>query len=184
MGGSIKKVFKTKKPIRILLLGLDAAGKTTILYRLKLGEYVQAIPTIGFNVETIQYKNIRFDCWDAGGQERFRRLWHHYCKNSQALIFVVDSSDADRVQEAKEEFHRILKEMAAEAATIVLVLANKQDLPNCMSTKEVSQKLELNEVSGFTWKVEPTCATTGAGLFEGMDWLIAELTKSWYHHNS
>ena len=77
------------------MLGLDAAGKTTILYRLQLGEDVHSIPTIGFNVETVNYKNISFTIWDVGGQDRLRKLWRHYYKDNDALIFVIDSADRD-----------------------------------------------------------------------------------------
>ena len=81
MGIKITKLFDklfSKKEMRILMLGLDAAGKTTILYRLKLGEVVQGVPTIGFNVETVEYKNIKFTVWDVGGQDKIRLLWRHY----------------------------------------------------------------------------------------------------------
>lgn len=70
MGLAITKLFDRlfgKKEMRILMLGLDAAGKTTILYKLKLGEVVSSVPTIGFNVETVEYKNIKFTVWDVGG---------------------------------------------------------------------------------------------------------------------
>jgi len=174
MGKGWSKLFKKigKKNVRILMLGLDAAGKTTILYKLKLGEYVQTIPTIGFNVETIKYKNVRFDCWDAGGQEKFRRLWHHYCQNSQALIFVVDSADAERLPEAKGELQRIMKEMTNDV--VLLVLANKQDMPNALSKDEIAKQLELDTLQA-KYHIEPTCATTGTGLYEGLDWLIDNL---------
>ena len=85
------------------MVGLDNAGKTTILYKLKLGEVVTTIPTIGFNVETVDYKNIRFTIWDFGGRRRFiRPLLQHYYENTEAVIFVVDSSDRERVEKAKE----------------------------------------------------------------------------------
>lgn len=84
-------------------MGLDAAGKTTILYKLKLGEIVTTIPTIGFNVETVEYKNISFTVWDVGGQDKIRPLWRHYYQNTQGLIFVVDSSDTKRIAEAENE---------------------------------------------------------------------------------
>ncbi|KAG8081150.1 hypothetical protein GUJ93_ZPchr0007g4372 [Zizania palustris] len=89
----------------------DAAGKTTILYKLKLGEIVTTIPTIGFNVETVEYKNISFTVWDVGGQDKIRPLWRHYFQNTQGLIFVVDSNDRDRVVEARDELHRMLNEV-------------------------------------------------------------------------
>ena len=99
-----------KKEMRILMVGLDAAGKTTILYKLKLGEVVTTIPTIGFNVETVDYKNISFTVWDVGGQDKIRLLWRHYYQNTQGLIFVVDSNDRDRIDDAREELHKMLSE--------------------------------------------------------------------------
>ena len=81
MGLNFSSLFQSlfgKKEMRILMVGLDAAGKTTILYKLKLGEIVTTIPTIGFNVETVEYKNISFTVWDVGGQDKIRPLWRHY----------------------------------------------------------------------------------------------------------
>ena len=97
-----------KKQMRILMVGLDAAGKTTILYKLKLGEIVTTIPTIGFNVETVEYKNICFTVWDVGGQDKIRPLWRHYFQNTQGLIFVVDSNDRDRITEAERELQNMV----------------------------------------------------------------------------
>jgi ADP-ribosylation factor protein 1 len=114
MGLTFTKLFSrlfAKKEMRILMVGLDAAGKTTILYKLKLGEIVTTIPTIGFNVETVEYKNISFTVWDVGGQDKIRPLWRHYFQNTQGLIFVVDSNDRDRVVEARDELHRMLNEV-------------------------------------------------------------------------
>merc|ERR1719473_1086342 len=122
------KFIQTNKEMRILMVGLDAAGKTTILYKLKLGEVVNTIPTIGFNVETVEYKNISFNVWDVGGQDKIRLLWRHYYANTQGLIFVVDSNDRDRVDENKEELHKMLAEEELKDA-VLLVFANKQDLP-------------------------------------------------------
>lgn len=107
------------------MVGLDAAGKTTILYKLKLGEIVTTIPTIGFNVETVEYKNINFTVWDVGGQDKIRPLWRHYFQNTQGLIFVVDSNDRDRAAEARDELHRMLNEDELRDA-VLLVFANKQ----------------------------------------------------------
>ena len=110
--------------MRILMVGLDAAGKTTILYKLKLGEVVTTIPTIGFNVETVEYKNISFTVWDVGGQDKIRLLWRHYYQNTQGIIFVVDSNDRERVDDAKEELHRMLGEDELKDA-VLLIMANK-----------------------------------------------------------
>merc|ERR1711920_941043 len=128
MGLTFSKVFGKlfgKKEMRILMVGLDAAGKTTILYKLKLGEIVTTIPTIGFNVETVEYKNISFTVWDVGGQDKIRPLWRHYFQNTQGLIFVVDSNDRERIGEARDELMRMLAEDELREA-VLLIFANKQ----------------------------------------------------------
>ena len=108
------------------MVGLDAAGKTTILYKLMLGEVVTAIPTIGFNVEVVEYKNIKFEVWDVGGQDTIRPLWVHYYQNTDAIIFVVDSQDQDpdRIQDAKNEINTLMNQEELKNASL-LVLANK-----------------------------------------------------------
>ncbi|KAK8480660.1 hypothetical protein V6N11_029319, partial [Hibiscus sabdariffa] len=173
MGLSFAKLFSrlfAKKEMRILMVGLDAAGKTTILYKLKLGEIVTTIPTIGFNVETVEYKNISFTVWDVGGQDKIRPLWRHYFQNTQGLIFVVDSNDRDRVVEARDELHRMLNEDELRDA-VLLVFANKQDLPNAMNAAEITDKLGLHSLRQRHWYIQSTCATSGEGLYEGLDWL-------------
>merc|ERR1712125_122256 len=90
--------FMDGKETRILMVGLDAAGKTTILYKLKLGKVVTTIPTIGINVETIDYGRFAFTTWDIGGRDKSRALWRHYFAGTQAIVFVVDSSDRDRIE--------------------------------------------------------------------------------------
>ncbi|ENN76084.1 ADP-ribosylation factor 2 [Dendroctonus ponderosae] len=177
MGLTISTVFTrlfSKKPMRILMVGLDAAGKTTILYKLKLGEIVTTIPTIGFNVETVEYKNISFTVWDVGGQTKIRKLWRHYFANTDGIIFVVDSNDRERIAEAEQELHNMLDEEELRNS-ILLVFANKQDLPNSMSTAELTDKLKLNAMKNRKWYIQATCATQGSGLYEGLDWLSNEL---------
>merc|ERR1712118_595879 len=135
-GGVFSSVWQRitgKMEMRIFMVGLDAAGKTTILYKLKLGEVVTTIPTIGFNVETVEYKNINFTVWDVGGQDKIRKLWRHYYQNTQGLIFIIDSSDRDRIDDAREELTKMLNEDEMREA-VLLVFANKQDLPNSMTT--------------------------------------------------
>jgi len=180
MGLTFSSVFQRlfgNKQVRILMVGLDAAGKTTILYKLKLGEIVTTIPTIGFNVETVEYKNISFTVWDVGGQDKIRPLWRHYFQNTQGLIFVVDSADRERVSEAAEELQKMLGEDELRDA-ILLVFANKQDLPNAMAASELTDKLGLNSLRGKRWYIQSTCATQGQGLYEGLDWMSNEITKS------
>ncbi|XP_076467698.1 ADP-ribosylation factor 1-like [Babylonia areolata] len=177
--GNFASLFKglfSKKEMRILMVGLDAAGKTTILYKLKLGEIVTTIPTIGFNVETVEYKNISFTVWDVGGQDKIRPLWRHYFQNTQGLIFVVDSNDKERISEAKEELNRMLNEDELRDA-VLLVFANKQDLPNATNAADLTDKLGLHNLRNRKWYIQATCATSGDGLYEGLDWLSNELKR-------
>nr|ACO15533.1 ADP-ribosylation factor 4 [Caligus clemensi] len=180
MGLTVSSLFSRpfgKKQMRILMVGLDAAGKTTILYKLKLGEIVTTIPTIGFNVETVEYKNICFTVWDVGGQDKIRPLWRHYFQNTQGIIFVVDSNDRERIFEAREELQKMLQEDELRDAHL-LVFANKQDLPEAMNAAELTDKMGLNDLRSRKWYIQATCATQGNGLYEGLDWLSNELSKS------
>ncbi|KAK2891760.1 hypothetical protein Q8A73_017425 [Channa argus] len=171
MGKMLSKIFGNKE-MRILMLGLDAAGKTTILYKLKLGQSVTTIPTVGFNVETVTYKNVKFNVWDVGGQDKIRPLWRHYYTGTQGLIFVVDCADRDRIDEARQELHRIINDREMRDA-IILIFANKQDLPDAMKPHEIQEKLGLTRIRDRNWYVQPSCATTGDGLYEGLTWLTS-----------
>ncbi|XP_022597688.1 ADP-ribosylation factor 4 [Seriola dumerili] len=178
MGVIISRIFSrftSKTPVRILMVGLDGAGKTTLLYRLKLAEVVTTIPTIGFNVETVEYNNISFTVWDVGGQTVIRPLWRHYYTNTQGLIFVVDSNDPERIKEAGDELHRMLEEDELRGVAI-LVFANKQDLPRAMSVIDVTTALGLSAISQ-PWYVQSSCAVSGTGLVEGLDWLSNRILK-------
>ncbi|XP_023279967.1 ADP-ribosylation factor 1-like [Seriola lalandi dorsalis] len=178
MGVIISRIFSrftSKTPVRILMVGLDGAGKTTLLYKLKLAEVVTTIPTIGFNVETVEYNNISFTVWDVGGQTVIRPLWRHYYTNTQGLIFVVDSNDPERIKEAGDELHRMLEEDELRGVA-VLVFANKQDLPRAMSVIDVTTALGLSAISQ-PWYVQSSCAVSGTGLVEGLDWLSHRILK-------
>eukprot|EP01105_Mastigella_eilhardi_P003717 TRINITY_DN1485_c0_g1_i1.p1 TRINITY_DN1485_c0_g1~~TRINITY_DN1485_c0_g1_i1.p1 ORF type:complete len:186 (+),score=66.28 TRINITY_DN1485_c0_g1_i1:127-684(+) len=169
-----------KREARIVMLGLDAAGKTTVLYRLRLGDVVTSIPTIGFNVETIEYKRLRLTVWDVGGQTRIRALWRHYYQGTNAVIYVVDSSDKDRAEEARDELEGVLASDELRGASL-LVLANKQDLvaggAGGMSTAQVAEALGLPHIKDRKWFIQGTSATTGNGIYEGLDWLASNLEK-------
>ncbi|XP_029952763.1 ADP-ribosylation factor 4-like [Salarias fasciatus] len=180
MGLTLSSIFDrlfSKRQMRILMVGLDAAGKTTVLYKLKLGEIVTTIPTIGFNVETVEYKNISFTVWDVGGQDKIRPLWRHYFQNTQGLIFVVDSNDRERIGEAADELSKMLLEDELKDA-ILLVFANKQDLPNALSVSELTERFGLQNLRNKNWHIQSTCATQGTGLYEGLDWLSQKLSQN------
>ncbi|KAG0341108.1 hypothetical protein BG004_006146 [Podila humilis] len=168
----------SKKEVRILMVGLDLAGKTTILHKLGLGEVVATLPTIGFNVETVEYKNIYFTSWNVGGPSRARRpLGRQFFQNTKAVIYVVDSNDRDSVDEAHDELKIMLQDEEL-ADAVLLVYANKQDLPNAMDTEELANKLVLHSFPQRKWYIQPTCAVTGDGLQEGLEWLSPVLKSA------
>jgi ADP-ribosylation factor protein 1 len=180
MGASISALWRRnfgKAELRMLMLGLDAAGKTTILYKLRFGEVTTSIPTIGFNVETVEYKGsslVTFTAWDAGGRSPLRPLQRHFYQNTNAVVFVVDSSDRDRLEQATEELSFLLAEDRLLDAKL-LVFANKQDLPHAMTLSEITKKLRLHSLRDRQWFIQGCCATSGEGLYEGLDWLAAVL---------
>mmetsp|Transcript_29276 Transcript_29276/g.46434 ORF Transcript_29276/g.46434 Transcript_29276/m.46434 type:complete len:208 (-) Transcript_29276:266-889(-) len=199
MGGFITKAIQKisgQQQRRILMVGLDSAGKTTILYKLKLGEVVTTIPTIGFIVETVTYKNIEFTVWDMGGRGNFRKtLWRHYYPSTSGIIFVLDCNDKERIghlpvsendpankdigyfydDTAAEELYAFVQDEALKGVPL-LVLANKQDLPDAMSGDSITDHLGLkHKYHNRAWHVQPCCAKTGDGLYDGLDWLWATL---------
>jgi len=162
------------REMRILILGLDGAGKTTILYRLQVGDVVTTIPTIGFNVEQVTYKNLKFQVWDLGGQTSIRPYWRCYYSNTDAIIYVVDSADRDRMGVSKQELVAMLEEEELAGAVLV-VMANKQDMQGAMSVAEVHSALGLDALRNRTLQIFKTSATKGEGLDQAMDWLANAL---------
>jgi len=164
------------KEYHVIFCGLDAAGKTTLMYKLKM-EPITTIPTIGFNVETSTLRNWKFTVWDVGGPDKIRPLWRHYYQNAVALIWMVDSNDRERISESKEELFKCLFDASMETPYLLL-FANKQDLPNAFPVCEVSQQMGLYSLpEEITWHAQACCATTGDGLCEGLDWLGNTLGK-------
>ncbi|KAI9359995.1 ADP ribosylation factor 79F [Zopfochytrium polystomum] len=173
-GGGSGQLFGGKE-VRILMLGLDNSGKTTILYKLKLKkEQPQpTVPTVGFNMENVKYKNVSFQMWDCGGQDSIRPLWRHYFNGCQGLIFVVDATDRQRVEEARNELFKIM-ENTGMADVPVCVFANKQDLPQALSTDLLAKYLNLNTLP-TKWAIFGTSATEGSGLLEALQWLSKQV---------
>ena len=174
MGGWYSKILSSlfgEKEIRILILGLDGAGKTTILYRLSIGEVVDTVPTIGFNVETVTYKNLTFNVWDLGGQSTIRPYWRCYYADTGAVIYVVDAADVDRVGIAGEELSAMLGEDELKDVPL-LVFANKQDQDGALPAQDVATRLGLHLLKDRDWRIVGCSAVKGEGLNEGLDWLV------------
>ncbi|XP_069504720.1 ADP-ribosylation factor-like protein 4A [Ambystoma mexicanum] len=166
----------------IVILGLDCAGKSTVLYRLQFNEFVNTVPTKGFNAEKIKVrlgksKGVTFHFWDVGGQEKLRPLWKSYTRCTDGIVFVVDSVDTERMEEAKTELYKIIK-ISENQGVPVLIAANKQDLRHSLSLSEMEKLLALRDLSSSTpWHLQPTCAIIGDGLEEGLEKLHDMIIK-------
>ncbi|KAJ9579625.1 hypothetical protein L9F63_004704 [Diploptera punctata] len=167
-----------KIEMRVVTLGLDGAGKTSILFKLKQNEFMTMIPTIGFNVELVEYKNLKFTIWDVGGQHKLRPLWKHYYLNTQAVVFVIDSSNHDRLAEAHSELAKLMSEKELKDASL-LILANKQDVPGCATIEELTEQFALYKLCcGRSWHIQACDAQSGTGLHDGLDWLSRQLVAA------
>ncbi|MHA1231347.1 MAG: ADP-ribosylation factor family protein [Candidatus Helarchaeota archaeon] len=171
-----KKIFsKTKKNIKLVMIGLDNAGKTSILNYLKSGEMTQTIPTMGVNYESVKFKNLTFNCYDIGGQTAFRQFWGEAVQDCNALLFVVDSADRERIEESKKEIIQIIKEFLPPSVPI-LIIANKNDIEGHLTEAEIARIFEMPELKEKTWHVQETSVKTGYGLVEAFIWLYEQLT--------
>ena len=174
MGVIFSRLFSSlfgRGEIRILILGLDNAGKTTLLYKLQLNQVIETVPTIGFNVETVTYKNLKLQVWDLGGQGTIRPYWRCYYPNTNAVIYVVDSSDKERIDIAKQEMYTMLQESDLRSVPL-LVFANKQDVSGAMSEGEVGELLGLADIKNRQWRIAKSCTKSGEGISDGFDWLV------------
>eukprot|EP01095_Lingulamoeba_sp_RSL-Kostka_P012527 TRINITY_DN4984_c5_g1_i2.p1 TRINITY_DN4984_c5_g1~~TRINITY_DN4984_c5_g1_i2.p1 ORF type:complete len:191 (-),score=49.60 TRINITY_DN4984_c5_g1_i2:210-782(-) len=175
---------------KIIIIGLDSVGKTTLLYKINNGknEIVYSIPTIGFNVESVDHEfddfniDVNITCWDVGGEDKIRGLFRYYYENMDGLILVVDSNDKDRLEEIKYELQITSNEEQTKNCPI-LIFANKQDLFGSYTVDELIEKLELNNLNQV-WNCIPCCATKGEGLTEGFNWLNNVLENNINNNNN
>lgn len=180
---SVRKLrprIKFRRAFHVVMLGLDKSGKTAILYRSKWKDWKEKIvPTPVFNVETVRpTKDLRFKIWDVSGKEHIRPLWKAYARHTDAIIFVVDSANEERMDEAKEELFNLVNCAQINGAPI-LVFANKQDLPNASAPMEVIKRLSLpNLNSTHLWYLQPTSAVCGDGIVEGLR-VLSDLIAQW-----
>jgi ADP-ribosylation factor-like protein 4 len=171
-----------KEDHHVVMIGLDGAGKTTVLYRLKFDQYVSTVPTIGFNCERVRgtagtSRGLTFLVWDVGGQEKLRPLWRPYTRATDGVIFVVDSTDPpERLEEARLELHAIMARTRDNVNVPLLVVANKQDLPTAKSTSELETALGLSDLKQLH-HVEAVCAVTGEGLDVAVEQLHELIVK-------
>lgn len=165
---------RSKNNFKILILGIQNAGKTTILYRLSIGQLVKTTPTIGSNVEEISYNNIKFQAWDLGGQESMRTMWDIYYMNTDGIIYVIDSNDIDNLEESKNQFYKLLQNDTLKNA-VILIFANKQDIMTSKKVSELISLYDLDSIKDHIWHIQPCSAETGEGLLNGLKWLSNQL---------
>eukprot|EP00043_Microstomoeca_roanoka_P003689 m.45242 g.45242 ORF g.45242 m.45242 type:complete len:185 (+) comp12165_c0_seq4:38-592(+) len=172
----IKKLKMKEKTIRILILGLDNAGKTTILRKFNGDDISSIMPTLGFNIKSLEHDGYTLDFWDVGGQKSLRSYWRNYFEKTDGLIWVVDSCDKRRLQDCKQELHALLQEERLAGASL-LVFANKQDLPGALSSDTIRDVLELDKLKVHHWQIQSCSGVTGAGLPTGIDWMVHDISS-------
>ncbi|KAF8360069.1 arl-5 [Pristionchus pacificus] len=175
MGLAITKLWRllwSNQEHKVIIVGLDNAGKTTILYQFSMGDVIDTSPTIGSNVEEITFKNLKFVMWDIGGQETLRASWSSYYTATNFVVLVVDSSDVQRIPIIKKQLHEMLahEELARSS---LLVLANKQDVRGALSAAEISTQLGLLSIRERKWQIQGCCALTGEGMGKALDWIAS-----------
>jgi len=172
----LRNLKKDDEEFRILMLGLDNSGKTTALKQLA-GEDINSItPTQGFNIKSVQSMGFKLNVWDIGGQKHIRPYWKNYYQNTDAIVYMFDSADKRRADEAAEELGSLLDEELL-AGLPVLVFANKQDLLNAMNAADVMKELGLTDCKDRWTHVQACSAKTGEGLEDGMQRLIEQKKK-------
>ncbi|KAM7334206.1 hypothetical protein ACRRTK_007526 [Alexandromys fortis] len=179
MGQLIAKLMRIfgSQEHKVIIVGLDNAGKTTILYQFLTNEVVHTCSTIGSNVEEIVLRKTRFLMWDLGGQEALRSSWDTYYSSTEFVILVIDSTDRNRLLTTREELYKMLAHWALQDAS-VLIFANKQDVKDSMSPAETSQFLTLSAIKEHPWYIQSCCALTGEGLPAGLQWMQSQTTTN------
>ncbi|KAL7880250.1 hypothetical protein SRHO_G00025040 [Serrasalmus rhombeus] len=170
----LKKLKHKEREMRLLMLGLDNAGKTTILKKFN-GEDVSTIsPTLGFNIKTLEHRGFKLNIWDVGGQKSLRSYWRNYFESTDGLVWVVDSADRLRLEDCRKELGALLLEERLAGATLI-VFANKQDLPGALSKDAIREALALDEIKTHHWCIVGCSAVTGENLLMGVDWLLDDI---------
>jgi ADP-ribosylation factor-like protein 2 len=176
----IRKNQRKARETRILMLGLDNSGKTTTLKRI-VGENVREVaPTLGFNIKTVVHRGLTVNIWDVGGQKSLRPYWRNYFERTDAMIWVVDSTDILRMSDCRAELHDLLKEERLQSSSL-LVFANKQDVGGALSIDDIREALSLDAIKTHTWHIQSCSALTGENVLEGLDWVVAEIGHRLYY---
>eukprot|EP01025_Chloroclados_australasicus_P013812 TRINITY_DN16465_c1_g2_i1.p2 TRINITY_DN16465_c1_g2~~TRINITY_DN16465_c1_g2_i1.p2 ORF type:complete len:178 (+),score=25.69 TRINITY_DN16465_c1_g2_i1:152-685(+) len=170
----LRRLKRTQGEARILILGLDNAGKTTIVKKLSEEDITTITPTAGFNIKSLVHDGFRLNMWDIGGQRAIRPYWKNYFEKTDALIYVIDAADRKRLEEAGNELNELLEEDTMQGVPLI-VFANKQDLINAIRPDELAEGLNLFCLRDRPWQIQGCSAKDGKGLQEGMEWVIKQV---------
>eukprot|EP00937_MAST-01D_sp_MAST-1D-sp2_P002422 g2422.t1 len=173
----LRKLKRAEKEARILVLGLDNSGKTTILKKLSEEDITHIMPTQGFNIKSLQHEGFKLNVWDIGGQKSIRPYWRNYYDQTDALIYVIDSADNRRLEETGVELGQLLEEDKL-ANVPLLIMANKQDLMNAEESSAIADALNLHSIRDRPWHIQACSAKTGEGLQEGMEWTVSKVNNN------
>ncbi|KAJ9613263.1 hypothetical protein H2200_003205 [Cladophialophora chaetospira] len=190
----LRKARLKDKEMRILMLGLDNAGKTTIVKKIMNEDVNTVSPTLGFIIKTIDFRgyclspsppviagwtltqmafSYKLNIWDVGGQKTIRSYWRNYFEKTDALIWVVDATDRLRIDDCTAELRGLLLEERLAGAAL-LVFLNKIDVAGGMNKQEATQLLGLERILTHRWTVIPCSAITGENLENGLDWVVQD----------
>ncbi|KJY01073.1 adp-ribosylation factor family protein [Zymoseptoria brevis] len=169
----LRKARLKDKEMRILMLGLDNAGKTTIVKKIMDEDVNSVSPTLGFIIKTIDYEGYKLNIWDVGGQKTLRTYWKNYFEKTDTLIWVVDATDRERIDDCRQELKGLLVQERLMGASL-LVFKNKSDVPGCMSEDDIRKGLQLDSVLTHKWHILPCSAMTGLNLQEGLQWVVQD----------
>ncbi|PWN19022.1 Arf-domain-containing protein [Microstroma glucosiphilum] len=185
----IRKSAHRERQLRLLFLGLDNSGKSTILKRLLHSpDWDRLSPTLGFDIVSLSHPPYTLNIWDIGGQRTLRPYWRNYFERTDALVWVVDSGDRTRMKECREELWELMVREERLATCSLLVLANKQDLPGAMSSEEIREVLGLEELlrvrGGGEGRILPCSAVKEMGYQEGLQWVVEDCEQRLYWSNA
>jgi len=163
--------------MEITIIGLQNSGKTTLLNLLSDGDFISdTIPTVGFNFRKVIRGNVTLKCWDLGGQPRFRSMWDRYCRGVNAIVFVIDSSDHDKIATSATELHNLLSKPALDLIPL-LVLANKRDVPKALTVDEVIEQIRLDSIKGREVSCYSISAKDNVNIEPIISWLVARAKR-------
>ncbi|KAE8736438.1 Chromosome transmission fidelity 8-like protein isoform 1 [Hibiscus syriacus] len=181
--GLWKYIF-SKTEFHVLILGIDKAGKTTLLEKLKsLYSNLEGlppdriVPTVGLNIGRVKVLNTKLVFWDLGGQPGLRSIWEKYYEEAHAVVFVIDAACPSRFEDSKSALEKVLRHEDLQGAPL-LILANKQDLSEAVTAEELSRYLDLKKLDERVYMFENVSAFDGSGIKEGAEWLVEVMERS------